>query len=254
MIGAIQTPSCLGFGIECGVMAKGILVVIAGFVLFVGSVYVMLSFVFGRRMGYLVLAVCFFGWMIVFSALWTFGFWSQGPTTPTNQGPRGRAPAWVALAAGPNVAPPSQYEEFARYPNGKGWRRPSHNDADKASVQSATSAIQSYLAKQGNEERGVAPEALLGALQTQDFVVQGLQFSAHDGVSLAAGRAYYVGGGPETTVYLYHDAGSENRYSWMFLIGSIVGFALHLPFLDRAEKKRKEFLTGGAAPAWFGPA
>ena len=40
----------------------------------------------------------------------------------------------------------------------------------------------------------------------------------------------------------------------MFLAGSILVFLLVLPFLDRAEKKRKEFLTGGSAPAWYGPA
>ena len=40
----------------------------------------------------------------------------------------------------------------------------------------------------------------------------------------------------------------------MFLGGSIVLFLLHLPLLDRAEKKRKAFLTGGDQPPWYGPA
>jgi hypothetical protein len=40
----------------------------------------------------------------------------------------------------------------------------------------------------------------------------------------------------------------------MFLVGSIVVFVAFLPLLDRAERKRKEFLTGGGAPAWYGPA
>ena len=53
---------------------------------------------------------------------------------------------------------------------------------------------------------------------------------------------------------LYFDSGSVPRYSYMFLLGSIVAFAVSLPLLDRAEKKRKEFLTGGGAPAWYGPA
>jgi hypothetical protein len=44
------------------------------------------------------------------------------------------------------------------------------------------------------------------------------------------------------------------HYSLMFLVASIVLFALHLPLLDRAEKSRKAFLTGGTAPAWYGPA
>jgi hypothetical protein len=47
---------------------KGTAVIICAFILFVGSVYILLSAVFGLRMGYLVLAVSFFGWMIILSA------------------------------------------------------------------------------------------------------------------------------------------------------------------------------------------
>jgi hypothetical protein len=53
---------------------------------------------------------------------------------------------------------------------------------------------------------------------------------------------------------MYYDSGSIPRYSIMFMAGALILFLLHLPLLDRAEKKRKEFLTGGAAPAWYGPA
>ena len=56
---AQQVHTCLGFHIECGTMFKGAGVVIMAFTLFVGSVYLMLSFVFGKWMGYLILAVCF---------------------------------------------------------------------------------------------------------------------------------------------------------------------------------------------------
>ena len=74
---------------------KGILVVVCAVILFIGSVYVMLTAVFGLRMGYLVLAVSFFGWMIVFSMVWTFGQPSiLGVVgTPKNEGPRLLDPA-----------------------------------------------------------------------------------------------------------------------------------------------------------------
>ena len=67
---------CLWFEIGCETMLKGGLAVVMAFVLFVGSVLIVLAAVFGRRMGYLVLAVSFFGWMIILSSLWTFGFFS----------------------------------------------------------------------------------------------------------------------------------------------------------------------------------
>jgi hypothetical protein len=120
-------------------------------------------------------------------------------------------------------------------------------------VQSVTGAIQSYLADQANTDAGKT-QFEPGAFQTTDFTVQNIAFATSDDSSLAAAQAFYNGGGPTITLYMRHDSGSVPRYSWMFLGGSIVLFAAHVPFLDRAERKRKEFLTGGTAPPWYGPA
>src|SRR2546430_1484156 len=78
---------------------KGVLVTISALVLFVGSVYLLASGVFGLRMGYLVIAVSFFGWMIIMSSLWAFGFYSQGPGTPKYLGPRGTEAHWQVFQA-----------------------------------------------------------------------------------------------------------------------------------------------------------
>ncbi len=249
----IASTTCLGLHIDCATLMKGGLAVIVAFVLFIGSVLLLLSAVFGRRMGYLVLATAFFAWMILFSALWTFGFFSQGPQTPVDLGPRGAEPGWIPLVAGVNP-PAVRYAEFEEYPGGE-WTAPGPqpNSNLSASIQSASSAIQSFLAEEANAKLGRS-EFAPNALQTTDFVVQGLRFNTHESVSLAAAQAFYKGGGPLVTVYAYHDSGSVIRYSWMFLIGSILGFAIHVPLLDRAERKRKEILTGGTAPPWYGPA
>jgi hypothetical protein len=245
----IAADTCLGFHVTCELAIKGGLTVFFGFVLFIGSILLLLSAVFGRRMGYLVLAVSFFGWMLLFSALWTFGFWSQGPKTPTSLGPRGTEPSWVIESAG--TTPEATYPAFGTYPNGPEWSAP--KPAQSASLQSVQGASQSYLAAQANETIG--KEAFEpGAFQTTDFTIQGIEFATDGEVSLAAARGYYNGGGPVITLYLRHDSGSVPIYSWTFLIGSALGLAIHLPFLDRAEKKRKEILTGGTAPPWYGPA
>jgi hypothetical protein len=247
----MPAETCLLWEIACETLIKGGLVVVMGFVLFIGSVLLLLAAVFGRRMGYLVTAVGFFGWMMILSALWTFGFYSQGPETPVNLGPRGTEPGWVVESAG--VDPEPVYEVYASYPDGEAWRVPGENDNDTGSEQSVTTATQGYLAEQANEELRLEIHEP-GAVQTTDFTVEDVRFATDGDVSLSAATAYFTDGGPLLRVYLRHDTGSVDRYSWMFLIGSTVLFAAHLPFLDRAERTRKAILTGGTAPPWYGPA
>lgn len=248
----IAVDSCIGFQIHCETLLKGGLTTVMAFVLFVGSPLLLLSAVFGRRMGYLVLAVSFFSWMIILSTVWLTGFVvSQGIPTPVNLGPRGAEPSWMVEAVGTEPEAPRQ--AFDRYPGGEGWRAPGDNDADTSSVQAVTSAAQAFLVERANEDLGVEhadPEAF----QTTDFAIEDVQFATDGDVSLAAAEGYFTGGGPLVKLYMRHDSGSVNRYSWMFLIGSVVGLGLHLPLLDRAERKRKEILTGGTAPPWYGPA
>ncbi len=150
---AQEVHTCLGFHIECGTLFKGAGVTVMAIILFVGSVYLMLSLVFGKWMGYLVLAVCFSGWVILQSALWYFGFWAQGPGTPTNQGPRGQEPpgscsrpAWTSSEA--------RFTTFDEYP-GEEWQAPTPGQTP--SVQSVSSAATSFLAAQANAELELDP-------------------------------------------------------------------------------------------------
>ena len=249
----MEQASCLSFNIECGVLLKGAGVAAMAGILFIGSVYLLLSAVFGRWMGYLVLTVAFSGWMILLSALWAFGLYSQGPGTPNNLGPRGRDPAWVVLAAG-GEARSERYDTFASYPD-RPWSVPNpDNDDLSASVQSASGAAQAFLAEQANEELGRA-HSDLDAITSADFTVDSIRFATDGGQTpLSVVEAHFTAGGPRIVLSMYHDRGDVARYSYMFLAGSVLLFATHVPLLDRAERKRKEFLIGGAAPAWYGPA
>jgi hypothetical protein len=240
-----DVSTCLGLHIDCGTLTKGALAVLTAFVLFIGSIYVLLSAVFGRRLGYLVVAIAFFGWMILYSGLWAAG----APGTPRNLGPRGLEPGWVPLE-GSFQANSSAYPEVAKYPNPP-WKLPPPSLA--ASIQSVTGSIQEFLAEKANEQLGRDPLAL-NALPPTSFAVEDIRFASHGSTSLAAAKAFYTGGGPVITVFAYHNTGSVPRYSWMFLGLSVIGFLIHLPFLDKAERKRKQILTGGDAPPWYGPA
>jgi hypothetical protein len=226
---------------------KGILVTVCALVLFVGSVYVLLSAVFGLRMGYLVLAVSFFGWMVILASIWTFGV----PGTRPDLGPRGTEPHWQVIAAGIQQVQ-TEFEATARYPD-RPWHLP--DQVSRPSVDSVKTAIQKYLAAraQAQHEQDGGDEF---EFDFTDFGVEDIQFAGAEGgeIHLAAGRGFYTPGGPSITVFLRYDSGNVDVYSKSFLAVSILGFVIHLPFLDRAERRRKAILTGGTAPPWYGPA
>jgi hypothetical protein len=247
------TTSCLGFHVACDVMLKGAGVTIAGLILFVGSVYVLLSAVFGRWMGYLVMMVAFSGWMIIQSSIWLWGFWSLGPQTAVNLGPRGRDATWIVLAGGLEPVNADGHEEYAAYP-GDPWETIPEDRYAEAEPQAISGAALSYMADEANVELD-RDEFALDAVTASQFTVDSLAIStAADGTDIAVVEAHFNGGGPRTTLTMAFDSGALWSYGALFLAISAILFAIHVPLLDRAERSRKEFLTGGSAPAWYGPA
>jgi hypothetical protein len=225
---------------------EGTLVVVMAVVLFCGSVYLLLSAIFGPRLGYLVGATGLFAFMIILSAIWAFG----APGTPKFLGPIGRLPAWVAVGEGPTLRSPTVpiIEDYPEAP----WRSPGRDRALTAEVEPATLAFQDFLAEEANRELRQARQE--GEVAPSDFEIVDVRFAQIDGRRYAAARAFAITGGPEVVVLGFKDEGNQALPSYAFLIASVVGFAAHLPFLDRAERRRKEILTGGEQAPWRGPA
>ena len=67
---------------------------------------------------------------------------------------------------------------------------------------------------------------------------------------MAVARAFSAGGGREVLVTGYKDQGNEPLPSYLFLIASVVGFAAHLPFLDRAERRAQGRAHRRGAGPW----
>jgi hypothetical protein len=227
------------------VQVEGVLVVVMAFVLFVGGLYVLIAAVFGLRMGYLIAATGFFAFMIILSAIWAFGW----PSTPRFLGPKGELPHWEPLAAGFTLAS-SSLPQLEQYPAGP-WKDPKRAGLT-AEVEPATLAVQEFLAEEAATELREA--GVEGEITAETFEVRDVRFITVEDRPVAVGRAAATTGGPQVLVAAIKNPGNEGLPSYVFLGVSIIGFAAHLPFLDRAERRRKEILTGGDQAPWRGPA
>lgn len=105
---------------------KGLLAFITMVVVFVGSAWLLLSMILGVRLGYFVMASCFFGVMILISAIWFVT--GLGPKGDTGfLGSLGEETNWRPVAVGPALS--TVDTDFGRfnfgdYPRGD-WRMPS---------------------------------------------------------------------------------------------------------------------------------
>jgi hypothetical protein len=225
---------------------QGTLVVVMSFLVFGGSIMILTGAVFGLRMGYLVTATSLFAFMIILSSLWVFG----APGTPRYLGPKGELPTWKPVAFGQELESEA-FPEISEYPGGP-WEEP--DQATTPEVEPVTLAVQEFLAEEATAE--LRAEGQTDAeVPPEDFTVTDIRFTeADDGTGLSAATAFATGGGPEVEVFSYKDPGDEAMPSYFFLAGSVLGFLMHLPFLDRAERKRKQVLTGGEQTPWRGPA
>lgn len=223
----------------------GWLVLISAMILFPGTVWLLTGAIMGNRMGYLISATSFFAFMVILSALWTFG----APGTPRYTGPKGELPGWVTLAAGVDLES-QMVPLIERYPEGP-WK-PANEAGFTVEIEPATLAFQDFVAEEAAEE--LVNAGIEGEVASTEFTVEGLRFTEIEERPFAMARVFASAGGPEVLVVGYKDPGNEPLPSYFALVLSVIGFVGHLPFLDRAEKKRKELLTGGDQPQFRGPA
>ena len=141
-------------------------VVIAAFILFVGSVYVLLAAIFGRWMGYLVLAVAFFGWMTIQSStlavrVLVAGHRRRRPTSvPADPTPRGWWTRRDSIRA--------RSTRSSRRTRAASSRRPIRSDPlQAADVQAASGVIAGLPRRTANEQQGLDPNAFDSIQSTQ---------------------------------------------------------------------------------------
>jgi hypothetical protein len=226
---------------------KGLLVVLTAFVFLPGSVYMLLAANFGALKGYLIAATAFFGFMVMLSAIWTFGL----PGTPALTGPKGVEPTFKFFTIDDPAA--GTYDSVRDFQGGagNGWEAAPEGEAAagseegtlQADLQTASQRAVADLIEETNKDVEDSSEELdVTNLDAKVF------YTIQDGTEVAAivisPKDPPEGSGlqrpdfaPKTT-FAYRDPGAPYLPSILFLIGSIVLFVVHMVLLGLAERRR----------------
>jgi hypothetical protein len=226
---------------------KGLLVVVTGFLLLPGSVYVLLASNFGALKGYLIAATAFFGFLVLLSAVWLFGIPGTTPLT----GPKGTQPSFKFFTVDDPAA--GIYDRVRDFQGGagNGWQEAptgeveagSEQETLKADLDTARQQALSTLIEETNKDvKDSSKELDVTNLDAKVF------YTIQDGTEVAAivisPKDPPEGSGLERpdfapkTTFAYRDPGAPSTPSILFLAGSLVLFVVHMVLLGVAERRR----------------
>lgn len=211
---------------------------LSSIIVFVGSVFLLLTLILGARLAYLVTASVTLGFVLIMAAVWSYG---------TPLGPVGQLPAWDPIDIGEDAgslafAPAGQYPE-------EPWRPTDPEDpADTSQASELESAALEYLGIaieeqkiEGYRDPGDAitvPESAR-FLERDDDVFGAIMLEPVD----APAGEEQIDAEPVLAV-LEFDPGNPSGPARQIAGGTLILFIVHLFFLSRAEKqalrRRKE--------------
>jgi hypothetical protein len=226
---------------------KGLLVVLTGFLLLPGSVYMLLASNFGALKGYLIAATAFFGFLVLLSAVWLFGIPGTTPLT----GPKGTQPSFKFFTIDDPAA--STYDKVRDFQGaaGNGWQEAptgevqagSEQETLKADLDTARQQALSTLIEETNKDiKDSSKELDVTNLDAKAF------YTIQDGTEVTAivisPKDPPAGSGLERpdfapkTTFAYRDPGAPSLPSMLFLAGALVLFVVHTLLLGVAERRR----------------
>ena len=242
--------------------AAAVAVVLTSALIFMGTIYYLLTTLFGWRRAFHISMVSLMGFMIILSLVWLVG----SPGTVPGTGPRGREPTWVPFLADSEFgadfrdltgefpegwdAPGKKYFGNSDKENtGADRRRPVRSTPSRASL---LPALAGYGQEQGfpsedpddydfrlppttpDDEAKLTPEE-------RAIPVAEVRFKDAGGGELLVGVRIpgVAGKHPEITIFAFRDKGAIFLPSLYFLVVSIFLFALHLWLLARDEIKQR---------------
>ncbi len=229
---------------------KGALILVIGFLLLPGSVFMLLAANFGALKGYLIAGTAFFGFLIFLSATWSFGL----PGTPALTGPKGTDPSFKFFTATSSTA--ATYDAVRSFAGraGNGWQvtpeepagggtLPAKQEALKADLDTAKqAALQTLIETTNKKITDSSKELDVTNLDAKVF------YTTQKGTELAAivisPKQPPAGSGltkpniAPVATFAYRDPGAPKLPSLLFLGAAIILFAVHVLLLGRVERRR----------------
>lgn len=233
------------------VFIEGIAAVVSGLIVFVGSVWLLLTVIMGGRLAYFVTASVTLAFIFIMTLVWSYG---------TPLGPVGQMPEWNGVDLHES-ADQIDFGPAAQYPEDP-WAAPAEDD--QAAITKAAeleSAAVDYLADQIQEKKGgnflaeadasvVADSARLYSEGEEEYGALTLEAST-SAIEKAKEADPDQAVTPEDAtlvVVMKYDPGNPLGKARLIAGGTFIVWALHLVGLSRAERKTTKEMaleTGG---------
>lgn len=231
---------------------EGLAAVAAAVIVFIGSIWLLMSLIMGARLAYFVTASVALGFIFIMTLVWSYG---------TPLGPVGVMPEWHGIDIAETASEVEGFGPAAEYPEGS-WEAPAEDDpAALTKAAELDSAAVDYLAEKIEEGEGgdfVAEADATVVADTQRLLTQG--DTEYGAVTLEAAPAaiekYQEADDdqldtitPEdatAVVVMEYDPGNPLGKARTIAAGTFLVFALHLFGLSRAERKTTKEMNGEA--------
>jgi hypothetical protein len=217
------------------IFVTGVAVTVAGIIVFIGSIFLLLSLVLGGRLAYFVTASVTLAVLVILGVVW-----SINPL-----GPVGQLPEWEPRGAADTPAQ-INFGPMSSYPNGP-WQTPNKNDVAQVALASAmqgvaTAALQSGITSGKVKNFPTTSLAVVDATKTRLLMQGSKQYGAVTYGS-TSGKAR------SAVALFYYNPGDPLGPPRKITLGLFIVFALHLFGMNRIERKAKTAGNGGATDA-----
>lgn len=225
------------------IFVTGIAAVVAAVVVFVGSIWLLLTMVLGARLAYFVTASLTLGFVLIMAVVWSIG---------TPLGPVGQLPGFdpVAIAASPDQL---DFQDGASYPEDP-WRPvDTEDEADTTKAGELGNAAADYLAQaieRGEITNFSDPGVATADTESVRFLERGS--TLYGAITFEPGEATDPTTGEtledqpnegQVVVVMAFDPGNPNSTARQIAGGTLLLLVLHLWGLSRMERRARQPAT-----------